>query len=187
MIDSAIAEEAEKERPLIDPEKPIREDLRTSAPKVDEWLDFFSRIVLKVGMELYTDLIFKDVDESLVTVADLKRIQVTKQERDTIARPFAEYATKNSFTKKHGRQIVALTDSAESLITLGIWARRVNRVAKKYKPTQPQQRKQQAMRPQSVRIDDNGYNGQATGTNVNGTTGGKLPDGEFGIYNPGSG
>lgn len=185
MIDTAIAEGGDDDKPLIDPEKPKREDLRTGAPKVDEWLDFFSRIVLKVGMELYTDAVFKDIDESVVTVADLKRIQVTKQERDTIARPFAEYATKNPVLKKHGRQIVALTDSAESLITLGIWARRVNRVAKKYKPAKP--KGPQVVRPQNVRIADDGNNGQTTGTRTNGVSHGKLPDGEYGIYNPGGG
>lgn len=186
MIDDAINQGPDKDDgPLIDPERMERgaQGPRTTAPKADEWLDLFSRVVLKVGMELYVDFAFRGIDESVVTVDDLKRLKVGKDERDTIARPFAEYAAKSDLGKKHGRKIVALTDSAESLVTLGIWTRRVNRVAKKYKPVT-----QKPMRPQNVRIHDNGNNGQDKGNSgFNGATGGTLPFGEYGINNPGSG
>lgn len=182
LIDEAI-ESGKDDKPLVDPERLAKGDTpKTGAPKADEWLDFFSRIVLKVGIELYTDFAFRGVDETRVTPEDLKRIQIRKDERDVIARPFAEYASKSDLGKKHGRKIVALTDSAESLVTLGILARRINRIAKKYKPVE-----RKPMKPQNVRIHDHGDNGQTAGDGINGTTGGKLPFGEYGINNPGSG
>lgn len=181
MIDAAIEP---PDRPLIDPEKPERETLKTGPPSGDEWLDFFSRIVLKVGINLYTDLAFRGVDESQVTEEDLRRIQVKKQERDTIARPFAEFATKNKMLRKHGREVVALTDSLESLMTLGILLRRINRVAAKYK------RKGHPVKARAVHVREeatNGDNGQATGNaGIGGTGNGRVPNG-YSLFNPGSG
>lgn len=181
VIDSAIDP---PDRPLIDPDKPLRgaEAIKTTPPSADEWLDFFSRIILKIGMELYVDFAFRGVDESMVSDADVRRMKVRKEERDTIARPFAEFATKNKAMRKHGRQVVALTDSAESLMTLGIWARRVNRIAKKYRP-----KEQKPQRPQNMRIREaeNGNIGSDQGT-VTGGNNGRLANG-FGVYNPGSG
>jgi hypothetical protein len=171
--------------PLVDPEKRQKEKTKTGPPDPEEWLDFFSRIILKVGMNSYIDFAFRNVDEERVSEADLKRIQVTKEERDSIARPFGEYASKNPYTRKHGRQVVALTDSLESLLTLGIWIRRVNRVAKKYKPV-----KRQTIRPTTVLRESreaNGANGQNPSDGISGTTGGYVR-GDYGpIINPGGG
>lgn len=174
-IDSAI------DRPLVDPEKPRRpaDEIKTTPPTGDEWLDFFSRIILKVGMELYTDFAFRGIDDSIVTDQDLNRIKVKKDERDVIARPWAQFAAKNKWTRKHGREIVAATDSIESLMTLGIWMRRVNRIAKKYRP-----KKQQQLRPQArIREESHGDIGQDAGA-IRGFSNGQVPEG-YGIYNPG--
>lgn len=179
LIDQAVAQSDDK--PLIDPEKPQPADTKTGPPSVDEWLDFFSRIVLKIGCELYIDFAFRGIDEKIVTAEDLQRVQLRKNERDSLARPFAQFANKSKYARKHGRQIVALTDSVESAVTLGIWARRVNRIAKKYRPV-----KTTPVRPQNVRIMNNGDIGQATPNGVNGARGGHIPDG-YGVYNPGSG
>jgi hypothetical protein len=163
MIDAAIqAPEivpAEEDKPLVDPEKPQREALKTGPPSGDEWLDFFSRIVLRIGTDLYVDFAFRGIDDSAVSDSDLARIKIRKEERDSIARPFAEFATKNKTLRKHGRQVVALTDSIESLMSLGIWMRRVNRIAKKYRPE-----KQKQVRPQvRIRETQSGDFGSPTG------------------------
>jgi hypothetical protein len=181
-IDAAIEP---PDKPLIDPEKPARTTLKTGPPSADEWLDFFSRIVLKIGMDLYVDAAFRQVDEERVSEADLHRIKVRKEERDTIARPFAEFAAKNPVARKHGRQVVALTDSIESVMTLGIWMRRVNRVAKKYRP--PKQQKPRNIRIKEASQDGNhgsaqGNPGEQTSPNGSGYTTGYST-----IFNPGSG
>lgn len=177
IIDSATEP---PDKPLVDPEKPVRVDIKTGPPAADEWLDFFSRIILKIGMELYTDFAFRGIDESVVTDIDLKRIQVRKEERDTIARPFAELATKTKWTRKHGRQIVAATDSLESAMTLGIWMRRVNRIAKKYRP------KKEHKSQVRIREPRNDGDFRPDQGSVQGSRNGKVPDG-YGLYNPGSG
>lgn len=154
MIDAAIAAPqpvAPEDKPLVDPEKYQREALKTSPPNGDEWLDFFSRIVLRIGTDLYVDFAFRGIDENAVSDKDIERIKIRKEERDSIARPFAEFATKNKTMRKHGRQVIALTDSIESLMSLGIWMRRVNRIAKRYRP-------EKSKRPQ-VRIRENQQNG----------------------------
>lgn len=174
--------------PLIDPEKLQRDKLKTGPPDANEWLDFFSRIILKVGMNAYIDMAFKDVNEDLVTPEDLAKIKVSREERDAIARPLAEYATKNPYTRKHGRQVVALTDSIESLMTLGIWMRRVNRIAKKYKPAKPKNTiRGTASTVQYREATSDEHIGQASPNGVQGTGRGFV-SGDFGpIINPGSG
>jgi hypothetical protein len=181
IIDGAIEP---PDKPLISPDKPTRDTLNTGPPKADEWLDFFSRIVLKVGMDLYTDFAFRGVDEEKVNDADLRRIQIRKDERDAIARPFAEFSAKSPLMRKHGRQVVALTDSAESLVTLGIWMRRVNRVARKYRPAK-------AQKPQHLHIREpvmsDVSNGQNSGPTIQGSANGHIVTGTGHIVNPGSG
>jgi hypothetical protein len=178
MLDAAI-EEGPRDIPLIDPEKPQRTETKTTPPAADEWLDLFSRVVLKVGIDLYIDFAFRGIDDSLVSEADLRRIQVKREERESIARPFAEFCAKNATTRKYGRQIVALTDSAESLVTLGIWTRRVNRVARKYRPAKTPRN---VLRPQAHIRESNADIGQNAGTGPNGNQ-----PGGYTIYNPGAG
>jgi hypothetical protein len=179
----AIDRELEKEKPLLDPEKP-RRAVDSGIPDKDEWLDFFSRIVLKVGLELYTDFAFRGIDSDVVSDADLRRIKVSKEERDIIARPFAEYSTKNKFLRKHGREIVAFADSLESLVTLGIWMRKVNRIAAKYRPKKENRKQNIRLKPE--RGFSHEHAGQNAGPGANGTEPGPdviIPT----IFNPGSG
>ena len=103
-------------------------------PKVDEWLDFFSRIVLRAGSDWYIDHAFRGIDENVLSEREVKRIQLKEVERDRIARPFAELANKTKFTRKHGRSIIATSESIESIIALGMWVSRVNRIRAKYAP-----------------------------------------------------
>jgi hypothetical protein len=155
-------------------------DPKSTAPDVDEWLDFFSRIVIRFLTEWYADYMFRGIDEDRITDADAAKLVLTEEERDTIGRPFAEFANKNPFLKKHGRQIVAFSDSFESAVILGRFFMRVNRIAAKYKPEKPK-----AQRP-NVRLKPEGYasgnNGQSQASAE--STQGPIPDG-YPIFNPG--
>ena len=142
-------------------------------PNVDEWLDFFSRIVIRFLTEWYVDMMFHDINEDDVTESDAAKLLLDPEERDIIARPFAEYANKNPFMKKHGRQIVAFADSFESVVILARWFGRVNRIHRKYRPQQK--------KPVRSEVNLNGHRSEST----QGTTGGQVSNG-FAIYNPGS-
>jgi hypothetical protein len=152
------------------------EEPKGTAPNADEWLDFFSRIVIRFITEWYADFAFRGIDEDIVSDRDAERLLLTEEERDVIARPFAEYANKNPFMKKHGREIVAFADSFESIVILGRWFSRVNRIAAKYRPRKS--------KPPTVRgkAEYNGHSGQSAAS-ANGT---QASNGSgFVVYNPG--
>jgi hypothetical protein len=116
---------------------------RTTPPKIDEWMDFISRVLIRASTDFYIDTAFRDIDEEWLTDREVERIKLTDVERDRIARPLAELANKTKFTRKHGRAIIALSGSVDSVIQLGMWFSRVNRIAAKYRalglanPAQP--------------------------------------------------
>lgn len=112
-------------------------DAKSTPPRVDEWQDFFSRTVIKLATDWWINTAFKGIDENLLTEREIQRIRLEKDQRDRIARPFAELANKVKFVRKHGRLIVSSTDSVESAVELGQWFMRVNRIASKYRPRQP--------------------------------------------------
>jgi hypothetical protein len=116
------------------PEPAPDREPRSGPPNINEWQDFFSRILLRAGSEYYLSLAFRGVDEDLLSPREMDRIQLKPEERNRIARPFAELANKTKFTRKHGRSIVATADSIESLWVLGAWVGRVNRISAKHKP-----------------------------------------------------
>jgi hypothetical protein len=142
---------------------------KSGPPKVDEWLDFFSRVVLRVLTDWYISFAFSGVDEDALSERDIERIKMSKKERDHIAQPLAEFANKSKIARKHGRVVIAAADSIDSIYVLTLWAARVNRVARKYKPGKRQK---------------NERSGQAA---QNGNAGPKERFGQPFIYNPGSG
>src|SRR5215469_12666768 len=153
---------------------------KTGPPTADEWQDFFARIVIRFMTEWYVDFVFRGIDEDLVTDNDAAKLLLTEDERNVIARPFAEFANKSPFLRKHGRQVVAFADSFESIVILGQWFTRVNRIARKYarivrKPTvqaQPEEK-----------YDVNFEQSQARS---NGHKSPGIPD-NIVLHNPGSG
>lgn len=103
-----------------------------SFPKLDEWLDFFSRVVVGMLTDLAVEFCFRGVDEELLTEREVQAIKLDKEERDRIAKPMAEYAYKNKFTRKHGREIIGLAGSIDAVLQLGIWYARMSKIAAKY-------------------------------------------------------
>lgn len=175
----------EIDTPLVDPEKDKgkKEGPKSGIPDVDEWLDFFSRIVLRTLLDWYVDYAFRGIDEDLVSEKDLQRLALSKEERNEIAAPLAEYANKNKFTRKHGREIVALADSMESMIVLTRYVMRVNRIARKYRPKQPKTQRPRVTLSESGAAS-NGNLGQNPQDFIPGANNGRFPAG-YDVYNPG--
>lgn len=105
-------------------------------PSLDEWQDFLGLTVLRMLTEGYLQLVlFRQVDESELTERERELIRLTKDDLRDMAAPMASLANKNKFARKHGRQMIAAADSYEALIDLFIWMRRVNKIARRHKPT----------------------------------------------------
>lgn len=125
---------------------------KTGIPSIDEWMDFFSRVLIKVATDYYIELAFRGIDEEMLTDREIARVKMANEERDRIARPFAELAYKTKFTRKHGRSIIAAAGSIDALVQIGMWYSRVGRIARKYQRLmngQPPPRMQQPPPPQN--------------------------------------
>jgi hypothetical protein len=107
-------------------------EAKTGPPKISDWQDFFSRIVIRYGTDFYMNLILRDIDPEQLKPSDWAQLTITAEERIAIARPFAELANKSKLARKHGRMIVSSADSVESAILLMKWGRSVSRISKKY-------------------------------------------------------
>lgn len=116
------------------PPPPDARDPKAGIPNIDEWMDFFSRIVLRVLCDWYISYAFRGVDEDLLSDREIKRLQLTDEERKRIAVPFAELSHKSKIMRKYGRTIVASGGAFDAIIALGVWTSRVNRIARRYKP-----------------------------------------------------
>jgi len=108
-------------------------------PTIDEWLDFFSRIVIRVATDFAIEMAFRGIDENLLSDREVETIKLSDEERDRIAKPFAEFAYKNKFTRKHGREIIAAAGSIDAVLQLGLWYTRMTRIAMKYRRMSGQQ------------------------------------------------
>lgn len=168
--DSRLRQEAE-------PPPPPR-DAKAGIPSIDEWMDFWSRIVLRVACDWYIQWAFRGVDENSLNDREIDRLQMTDEERRRIAVPFAEISHKSKFMRKHGRAIVASGGVFDAIVALGVWTSRVNRIARRHKPSSPIQGRvvnNDSTRPAEPSSGGNGYAG---------ANGGRINDG-ITIVNPG--
>lgn len=78
-------------------------------------------------------VLFRDIDESELTSRERELIELSKEELIDIAAPIATVVSKNRLARKHGRGIIAMADSYESIVDVFIWMRRVNRIARKHR------------------------------------------------------
>lgn len=113
----------------IPPDPNASTDPSKGIPSLDEWMDFFSRVLIRLATDFYIDFAFRGVDENLLTDREIQSIKLGAEERDRIAKPFAEFANKNKFTRRHGREILATAGSIDAILQLGIWFSRVTRIA----------------------------------------------------------
>jgi hypothetical protein len=157
---------------------PPAREAKPGIPSLDEWMDFFSRIVLRVACDWYIDWAFRGVDENLLTDREIQRIQLSAEERQRIAVPLAELSHKSKFMRRHGRTIVASGGAFDAIVALGTWTSRVNRIARKHKTQTvhgkvvPNERTRQ------------GEPGEAQQPGYSGANGGRVVDG-ITIINPG--
>lgn len=158
-------------------EPPPARGAKPGIPSIDEWMDFFSRIVLRVACDWYIEWAFRGVDENHLTDREITRIQMTEEERNRIAVPFAEISHKSKFMRKHGRTIVASGGVFDAIVAIGTWTSRVNRIARKHKPNVV-----------PGRVTPNERTGQSEpsqdGAGYSGANGGRIVDGVT-IINPG--
>jgi hypothetical protein len=112
---------------------PPARDAKPGIPALDEWLDFFSRILLRVMCDWYIEFAFRGVDENSLTDREIDRIQMTEEERKRISVPLAELSHKSKFMRKHGRTIIASGGAFDAIVALGAWTRRVQRIASRHK------------------------------------------------------
>jgi hypothetical protein len=159
--------------PRADPEKPTKTVAKSGPPLLDDWMDFFSRVVFRTFSDFYVDFSFRGIDEDSVSPADVEKLKLTQEERQEIAAPLASYANKSKFMRKHGRMIIAGADSIDALIILGMWMARVNRVAAKYRPAKAKKVRNGTVPP-----------GAASGSNGSGEY---VPDDRIRVFNPGTG
>jgi hypothetical protein len=115
-----------------EPPPPKSDKAKAGPPRLDEWQDFFSRVLIRSATNWYIDWAFRGIDEDQLSDREVERIKITAEERDRVAKPLSELANKLSFTRKHGRTIIAAAGASDSIIALGMWARRVNVIARKY-------------------------------------------------------
>ena len=144
VVDAILLDTPEDEKPssrarsrarTSDPREP--RDAKTGPPSIDEWTGFFSRVVLRGVTDMYINYAFRGIDEDVLSDRELKRLSLTDDERKLIVVPFAELSNKSKFMRRHGRMIVASGDAVNSIIVMGAWMNRVNRIASKYRPRQP--------------------------------------------------
>jgi len=152
---------------------PPPRDPTKNIPALDEWMDFFSRILLRVVCDWYISFAFRGVNEDLLTDREIDRLQLTEEERKRIATPLSELSYKSKLMRRHGRTIIASGGAFDALVTLGTWASRVNRIAARYKPRNVQGRVIHERSGQSPQAGD------AAGAN-----GGRV-GGDWTIINPG--
>ncbi len=163
--------------PLV--EKPDRESkpiAKTGAPSLEEWQDFIGRFVIRGITEAYLTMVLGDLEEEL-TPRERELIRLTKDDLKELSAPLATMAQKSKFGRRKGRAIIAAADSGEAVVALLIWMRRVNRIAKKYRKSQPQ--------------TVPGYVVEGNSNGNSGPDGGQGPQyggpGSWGVFNPGSG
>lgn len=113
---------------------PPKDKPKAGAPTLDEYQSFFSRVVIKTLTSFYVEMAMRDIDGDMLSDREIDQLEMGKEERDRLALPFAEFSNKSKFMRKHGRMVVSSADSIDALITLGIWARQVNKIAAKHRP-----------------------------------------------------
>jgi hypothetical protein len=177
-VDFETGEDIDEPRLRVKAEPPPpAHDAKASIPSIDEWMDFFSRIVLRVSCDWYIEWAFRGVDENLLTDREVDRVQMTDEERKRIATPFAEFSHKSKFMRKHGRTIVASGGMFDAIVAIGTWTNRVNRIARKHKP--------QTVQGRVVVNDGTGQNQPPTPPGgFTGANGGRVP-GDWTVVNPG--
>lgn len=166
---------------IATPDKLRKTAPNSKPPSVDEWQDFIGRVVIRAATNAYVIVMLGDEE---LSPQEFEAIALSREDLAEMSAPLASLANKSSLARKHGRSIIAAGDSWEAVLSLFLWGRKVNRIARKHRKGSPQ-----ASRVvQGTVIGQNGdqFNGTA-GPNVSQESEGFGPGPGFNIYNPGTG
>lgn len=152
---------------------------KSGPPTIAEWQGFVSGLVFRLLTDGYINFAFRGIDEDVISDRDLAKLTLTEEERDRLAVPFAEFANKSKFLRKHGRMIMATADSAESGYILAGWMIRVNAVAARYRPQRQSRRRNKNV---SSRPSQAAANAPSPTVNGNSANGAQYPAGPNGHY-----
>lgn len=160
-----------------------REKANSRPPLVDEWQKWFADVLIRAGTDWYLSMAFADIDDEQVSERDLAQLRLSDEERNRIAKPFAELANKLKVTRKYGRTIVATTGTFESLLTLGQWVSRVRRISLKYRARSGSASHSESVTVQGKVVPPNGDTGSGPPA-----SNGHVREGDhIGLFNPGTG
>lgn len=177
------------------PRKTVSGKPKTGAPSVDEWQDFIGRIVLTTVTDLYLDYALKGISDQL-SDRELRQVRLSKQDLKDMAAPIATLAQGSKFAAKRGRALIAASDSIEAVIVMVLWMKKVNKIAKKYRPQRQAQPRtvrgnvvnSQPPQPQNSEGMNYGTPGQFQEQGPGfGTDGPGVGVGGFPLINPGTG
>lgn len=143
----AILDDEAKKPPRFEEKPPVSEKPKAGPPNLDEWQDFFARVVFLTIAEWYVSWCFRGIPEDVISDEDLSRCVLGREERKAIALPLSELANKSSIARKHGRQVIAFFESAEAFILVGMWMAKVHRIAGKYRPKKVKTNERMAANP----------------------------------------
>ena len=115
-------------------ERSREEKAKAGPPTLAEWQDFLADIVIRSGTDYYAEWAFKDIPDSLLTDREVMAVRLTDEECDKVGKPIAELLNKMGWSRRYGRMIIAGSGTAESVVVLGRWFARVNRIAAKHRP-----------------------------------------------------
>jgi hypothetical protein len=134
-VDSAIPEEGNV-LPLRERNRQrSREDkAKAGPPTLAEWQDFLADVVIRSGTDYYVEWAFREIPDELLTDREVLSLRLTDDDCDKVAKPVAELFNKLEFTRKYGRLVMAGSGTLESVVVLGRWFARVNRIAAKHRP-----------------------------------------------------
>lgn len=159
------------------PQKLSKTEPLTGVPSVDEWQDFIGRIVLRTVTDAFLSFALRDIEDDL-SDREREMIRLTRDDLREMSAPIASMAHKSKFGRKRGRQMIAAADSAEAVIALFIWMRRVNKISSKHRKARPT-----TVRATPVKIPEN----HSEFDRANDGQGTYSSPGSFGVYNPGTG
>jgi hypothetical protein len=160
------------------PDKIKKETPKAGPPSLDEWQAFIGRFVVRTLTDAYLSYALRDIEAEL-TPRERDMISLSKEDISELSAPLATLANKNRLARKHGRSIIAAADSYESVIAMAMWMRRVNKIAKKYRPSKPKANR--VIRGEYQEGMNNGSHGPYEGE------GPEFQPPGFGVFNPGSG
>lgn len=173
-----------REQIVEKPERVSSTTPKSGPPTVDEWQDFFSRFVVKMLVDAYLSVMLGDFIDEL-TEAEANRIKLTPEDFKTIGSPLAEMANQSSYMKKHGRAVIAFSESSESILTLLFWMRSVNKVAKKHRKNNPRPARTMRARRINNPNQESQNAAQPDGHDYSQVNGSSVPS--VGVFNPGGG